>query len=213
MKKTKFFFFRLDIPKKICLIAFAPLFYVTLWTWIGMRFGFILVPLFVIDFIVCLIPVRVPGEKEIERMLSSYYEDHRTYITNKADKSTKKTLVLLKGFSDVQDGFKRKIGSRFIFPVCRTLAFAFKEDKALVYLRDSALWEGEECIDASFEISKEAPAKVTRLSYEDGTNVNLFSFTIGDKSFQFYIQNRFELKELVEAHRDFFAIDASEYWH
>ena len=204
MKKIKYFFWRLDIPKKICFIAFIPLFYVTLWTWIGMRFGFILVPLFILDFIICLIPIRVPKEKEIEALLSEHYEGHRVYILNRLDKQAQKSLILFQGFSDRKAAFNRRIGSRVIFPVCRTLGFAFQEDKAIVFLRDNALWEGIEGENGEFEILRGCPATVTRPAYEEGTNVNLFAFRIGDKTFEFCIKNRFEIQEMLEAHKDFF---------
>lgn len=207
MKKIKYFFWRLDIPKKICFIAFIPLFYVTLWTWIGMRFGFIFVPLFIIDFIICLIPIRVPGEKTIQKMLSEYYEDHRIYISNRLDRETKNNFVLFKGFSDEKINLNRRIGSRVIFPVCRSLGFAFKEDKAIVYLRDSALYEDAKCENLEFTILREAPAKVSRPTYEEGTNLNLFAFCIGDQTFHFCMQNKFDMKEMLEAHKEFFIVD------
>lgn len=207
MKKTKFFFWRWDIPKKICLIALVPLFFLTFWTWIGFRLGFLLIPLFVFDLIICLIPIRVPGEKSIEKMLSEYYDDHCADISNRLSKDTRNNLVVFKGFSDEKAKFNRKIGKKAIFPVCRTLGFAFKDEKAMVFLRDSALWEGLKCESIELEISCKKPAKVTRLSYEEGTNINLLAFCINDQTFRFCVKNRFEITETLEAHKDFFIID------
>lgn len=208
MKRNKFFFWRLDFLKIAGLIALLPLGYITFWTYIGFVLGGLLIPIFVLVLLICLLPIRCPKEKQIEKTLSEYYEKHRINVLNSADKKQKKQMIFFNGFANVRAKFGRRTDSKTVFPVCRSIGFAFEDTKATVYVQDDALWEGAKCENKEVTIARGEPIYATLVSYREGAHVYLFSFRSDNKElFAFYAQDRFAIQDIANKNREFLVVD------
>lgn len=195
MKGINKFFYRLDLVKKlfflICfVVAFACWFFPV--GWIALL---TLGPLSHLGLIFCFRPVRMPSDEEITKTIQ---ENHKNYQIQVAKEHNigEETVLLLDGFSDEKAHLARKMGSRVVYPVCRTLLAIKKDDTLSLFIKDTPLVEGFAAQQREIMVTAE---ERIALSVEEKRNgMFLMTLTLRGETMLLYIKDRYKVKEMIE---------------
>ncbi len=205
MKNAKIFFYRLDIIKKTAFWICLPISLVCLFLPVGYLIAWTVGPVAEIILVLSILPMRAPSEDDIAKKV---HETHRNYVVAIANerKCGEKELLILDGFSDRRLRPCRRAGSTDVYPVCRTVILAEKDERLYLYQKDTPLLgEGER--EVRFVATREKKLTAT---FENTRRENIiFSLENDEGRVSVCIRMNYRIRELLEKYKPYINLDES----
>ncbi|MBQ9115769.1 MAG: hypothetical protein IJY04_01975 [Clostridia bacterium] len=197
MKGIRSFFFRLDIPRIFCFVLVVPCILFTLFTTTAVKLGFIFIPLCILLLLGCILKPYMPPEDEILKAVrenpKQYYERLKRDYPDMKEENT----LILEAASTEKAILARGIGSRMVYPVCRTIVFYRVKMEIAVFVRDDPLLPGCASMENRFEMGGDR-LKLKIGNYDENKGRALITLSDGKKKVDAYVTEYFKLKELRE---------------
>ena len=198
------FFYRLDQLKRVLFWFFFAIAFATWFFPVGWIAMFTLGPISHLGVIFCLIPMRIPSDTDLNKTVQDI---HRAFHLQKAKENgvVKETLCVLEGFSDYKSYLGRKLGSRVVYPVCRTLLFLGGAEGLSVFIKDTPLVKG--IAGGQETLSLEKGERISLHFEKTRRNMLAITFTVKGREIRIFAKDKFKLKECVEAYASYFLYD------
>lgn len=200
MKGINRFFYRLDQIKKILLIICIPAAIACWFFPVGFLALLTVGPLSHIGIVIGLFPFHIPSDTEITKEVQECHKNYHSQVAREC-KLQEDSISVLEGFSSEKAYLRRRMGSRIIYPVCRTVAFAEKEEQLSLYTKDTPLLPGENVREIKWLITKSAPVKVALEKQKN--NLIVVTFTQDEEKMIVFAQDQYKTKELLEKYRSY----------
>ncbi len=205
MKGINKFFYRIDTIKKWYFYISIPVMLLCWFYPVGMWL-FILTPISAFGLIFGLVKLPMPTEEEI---VKETYNRHKEYVEKltRAHIATNTENDVLEGHSLNKTHLSRKIGSRAVYPECRTMALVETDDELDIYVKDSPLLENLRPAESQFKVC--APIDVTIDEMSNGNGI-LLTF-MAQQPISIISLDKHRIKTVLSKHKKHLIYDASKF--
>lgn len=206
MRNFRNFFYRLDIIRYVCWALILPDLYIVLFTYIGLVYIYIFTPLLVLLFVGGVIPLLAPTEDMITKTVS---ENHKNFLSQaaKLHEKPEESASMLDGYAPIKTFLRRKVGTRAVYPVCRTVVFIPDGNVLYINVKDTPLL-GEATGDTTgLTVTADSKLRIKNGKYDEKSKAMTVEFSGDGKEFTVLIGERFKLKEIIDKYRKFIESD------
>ena len=204
MREINNFFYRLDYLRVLCWILILPMAYILIFTYVGLAYIFIVLPITLLVLVGCIFKIPVPKEDDILKVVT---ENHSAYLNEAVKKyELASDAVMLEGFAPNKKILKRIIGSVSVYPVCRTVVCGKAGEKLYISAKDTPLQNIKTDFEKNFLVSKEQPISLTINKYNEKSRNYELIFSGGNDSFTVYIKQKFQLEDMLKLSSSYFVV-------
>ncbi len=202
MRGINRFFYRFDIIKNTYFGISIPMMLACWFYPVGFLL-FLLLPISTVGLVLGLLKIPIPKEESIVKYT---FEIHKEYaarikrIHNEVDEH----YDMLGGYARKKEIFCRRIGSRAVYPMCRTLVFANRDESLELYVKDSPLMEGLSPQEWHFSLTEPINA-----SFEEHKNGFVLSFLIDGDEVLIIASDKHKLADIMRKYKRYFIFDES----
>ena len=206
MRNFRNFFYRLDIIRYVCWALILPDLYIVLFTYIGLVYIYIFTPLLVLLFVGGVIPLLAPTEDTITKTVS---ENHKNFLSQaaKLHEKPEESASMLDGYAPIKTFLRRKVGTRAVYPVCRTVVFIPDGNVLYIDVKDTPLLGNVTGETVELSVTADSKLRIKNGKYDEKSKAMTVEFSGDGKEFTVLIGERFKLKEIVDKYRKFIESD------
>ena len=206
MRNFRNFFYRLDLLRYICIGLILPESYVFLFTPIGVVYVYIFAPLFVLLLVGIIVPLLAPTEDMITKTVS---ENHKNFLSQaaKLHEKPEESASMLDGYAPIKTFLRRKVGTRAVYPVCRTVVFIPDGNVLYIDVKDTPLLGNVTGETVELSVTADSKLRIKNGKYDEKSKAMSVEFSGDGKEFTVLIGERFKLKEIVDKYRKFIESD------
>ncbi len=201
MKGIDLFFYRIDVLKRIYFYLSIPVFVVCWFFPVGYFAIFVFAPISVAGIILGFVKLPMPKEQDIVKQI---YDIHNEYIERlrRDNYNIDGYYDTLQGSSSEKGFLSRRIGSKTVYPVCRTIAVCKQNGNLEFFVKDSPIKEGRRSWERRSTLTK--PVNVDIKLIKSGF---LLTFIIDGQSISIITGDRHRIKEFLLKYKDYFLCD------
>ena len=204
MKNVKLFFYRVDLIREGYFWISVPMMLACWFLPVGFNM-FYLLPISLIGLLWKLFPMPIPSNTQIERELADFYTEHQAQLLRKIEGVKAEDVLQVKGFSDCKANLRRSVGTRTLFPVCRSLLFIEKDGGLCVYGRDLSLADN---VKNDFVLSCTKEEKM-ELLLTDNADFSVLQLNSGKTEIMLYAKGRHFIDKVVECYKAYVTVNGN----
>ncbi len=200
MRGINRFFYRFDIIKNTYFGISIPMMLACWFGSVGFLL-FLLLPISTVGLVLGLLKIPMPKGDDIVKFT---FEIHKEYAAKikRMHSSVDEHYDVLGGYARKKEMFCRRIGSRAVYPMCRTLVFASEDESLELYVKDSPLMEGLSSQEWHFSLN--APINA---SIEEHKNGFVLSFLIDGREVPIIASDKHKLADIMRKYKRYFIFD------